>query len=761
MADQLPSTQSASSADASGSVQQKLALLSEHLSDALMLMDADFRVLYANPKALEISQLTAADLNHKTLWELYPGVLESELGQAYLDAVAMRQRREVRNYYYDPLKTTFDLQIFPMDGGVGVHYRDVTDLRRAETTRDATSERLAEVMDATTDGVISIARDYRITYMNRRAAEILAPSGDILNTNLWESFPSAVYPDSPFVKAYDAALFENKGSSFEAYYPEPLNSWLQIIVRPSTDGFLSFFRDITAQKQHEEALRDSEARYRVLTELSPQSQWSANTEGLVLYANRRFLDYIGHNFVPKTGKEYLDCFDERDRERVLNVWTHSVTTGDNYDIEARLLRASDGASRWWNLRALPIHDESGAIQQWLGTATDIHESRLAADRLREQYEEIDRRRRELEAIYLGSPIGMALYEPKEFRLLRINDRQAEIFGIPATEAIGKRYEELTNGVTAGHGFIYRAAAGEKILDQNIEGVLQSVPGEYRYWNVNYSPVFGENGCVQAIATATVETTSQKRAEAALIQSEKLAAVGRMASSIAHEINNPLESVTNLIYIARQYAILPEVQRHLDMADQELRRVAIIANQTLRFHKQPSNPREVTCDELFSTVIGLYQARLKNSNISVEKCKRPTRPIACFEADIRQVLNNLVGNAIDAMPTGGRIQLRHREVTDYSCDPPRNGVALTVADSGPGISQESLARIFDAFFTTKGMNGTGLGLWISKEIMERHHGRIYVRSSQAPQHHGTVFTVFLPFDAPANTAQTLQPGASDA
>ena len=248
--------------------------------------------------------------------------------------------------------------------------------------------------------------------------------------------------------------------------------------------------------------------------------------------------------------------------------------------------------------------------------------------------------------------------------------------------------------------------------------------------------------MQAIAGATIETTKQKQAEIALIQSEKLAAVGRMASSIAHEINNPLESVTNLLYLARSHSNDTEVQTFLDLADQELRRVSIIANQTLRFHKQASNPRDISAVDLFSTVLSLYEGRLKNARIELDKRRISEARIACFEGDIRQVLNNLVGNALDAMPLGGKLVLRSRESTDWRTG--RRGLTLTVADSGTGMSPDVQARIFGAFYTTKGIAGTGLGLWISAEIVERHHGRLRVRSSQRPTPHGPVFTLFLPF-----------------
>jgi len=239
---------------------------------------------------------------------------------------------------------------------------------------------------------------------------------------------------------------------------------------------------------------------------------------------------------------------------------------------------------------------------------------------------------------------------------------------------------------------------------------------------------------------------RKRAEQALIQSEKLAAVGRLAASIAHEINNPLESVMNLIYLARQHAIDRDTQLLLDTADQEVRRISVIANQTLRFHKQASNPQAIPCFDLFRTVLSIYEGKLKNSNITVEKRLRSDQPIVCFEGDIRQVLNNLVGNAVDSMPSGGRLLIRNRKGTDWTTG--RKGLVLTVADTGCGISPGDVQSIFEPFFTTKGIAGTGLGLWVSQEIVIRHAGKLKVRSRQREKHCGTVFTLFLPFAAEA-------------
>jgi signal transduction histidine kinase len=237
-------------------------------------------------------------------------------------------------------------------------------------------------------------------------------------------------------------------------------------------------------------------------------------------------------------------------------------------------------------------------------------------------------------------------------------------------------------------------------------------------------------------------TERHRAEAALIQSEKLAAVGRLAASISHEINNPLESVTNLLYLIRQEDHVPErALAYLTLAERELARVSEIAGQTLRFQRQSSNPTSITPTDLLESVVALYQGRLINANIQLDFDHQTAAPITCYEGDIRQVLNNLVGNAIEAMRTGGRLRIRTRDSNCWRTGRP--GVRITIADTGSGMTPDVLAHIFEAFYTTKGLSGTGLGLWISHGIVQKHTGLLSVRSSNHAPQSGTVFSLFLP------------------
>jgi signal transduction histidine kinase len=240
----------------------------------------------------------------------------------------------------------------------------------------------------------------------------------------------------------------------------------------------------------------------------------------------------------------------------------------------------------------------------------------------------------------------------------------------------------------------------------------------------------------------VDVTERRRVESALLQSEKLAAVGRLSASIAHEINNPLEAVTNLLYLIDQDDELGEQTRSFThLAQQELARVSQIATQTLRFYRQPTARTSVRVSELLDSVLKLYQGRLTSAGVEVVRDYRGASPVRCFEGELRQVFTNLVGNALDASRDGGKITLRERDATHWRIG--KKGVRITIADRGHGMSRETLARIFEPFFSTKGITGTGLGLWVSMGIIQKHQGRIKVKSSTSSQHHGTVFSMFIP------------------
>lgn len=234
----------------------------------------------------------------------------------------------------------------------------------------------------------------------------------------------------------------------------------------------------------------------------------------------------------------------------------------------------------------------------------------------------------------------------------------------------------------------------------------------------------------------------ERAQEALRRSEKLAVTGRLAASIAHEINNPLEAVTNLLYLIRAESPSTEVQRYLDAADQELARVTEITKHTLRFYREPNQPIRVDLVAVMDSVLTLYNSRLMAANVIVKKDVRvPGVSIMASPGELRQIIANIVGNALDAMRTGGSLHLRIATASDFKGGLPK--ARLTIADTGSGIPAHILPTIFEPFVTTKGETGTGLGLWVSNEIVAKNGWGIRVRSCVKPPNLGTVFSMYMP------------------
>jgi signal transduction histidine kinase len=260
-------------------------------------------------------------------------------------------------------------------------------------------------------------------------------------------------------------------------------------------------------------------------------------------------------------------------------------------------------------------------------------------------------------------------------------------------------------------------------------------------SISMTPHLEAPGIFVGYSAIIRDVTARKLSEKALLQTEKLASVGRLASSIAHEINNPLEAVTNLLYILGKRDTDGETKALIHTAQEELARVSQIATHTLRFHKQSSGRTAVDLRGLFDSVIGLYRARLQNSGITAINDCRGSSLLVCYEGELRQVLINLVANAFDAMRSGGTLTLRCRETALPSSA--SRGIRITIADTGSGMDAAVTKRLFEPFFSTKGIGGTGLGLWITRDLVVKNHGSIGVRSTTRTGRAGTVISMLFP------------------
>ncbi len=254
---------------------------------------------------------------------------------------------------------------------------------------------------------------------------------------------------------------------------------------------------------------------------------------------------------------------------------------------------------------------------------------------------------------------------------------------------------------------------------------------------------------QQFAAFIADLSHQKKSEEILRRTEKLAVAGRLAASIAHEINNPLEAITNCLYLLSTAELPPDSRTYLQLAQKELDRVTQITVQTLRFYRRSTRPSQTDIHDLIETVAGLFESRMVALQVTILREFGADPIILAHEGEIRQVIVNLIGNAIDALPGGGTIIVRTASVHGWRTG--RKGIRITVADDGIGMDAEIHSHLFEPFFSTKGITGAGLGLWVSSEIVEKHQGTLRARSRFATEARrgGTVFTLFLPAEIDLN------------
>jgi len=352
----------------------------------------------------------------------------------------------------------------------------------------------------------------------------------------------------------------------------------------------------------------------------------------------------------------------------------------------------------------------------------------------------------LDSMLANAPVGFAFFD-RYGRIVRVNQVFADLHGHPVSRHLGRTPAEIFPAKVAAqydHGLQAVFSTGEPVNDLEFRGEGPSGPWT---WLVSAYPVRTSPTQVRWAGVIIRDVSERVRAEEALRKTEKLAATGRLAASIAHEINNPLEALTNLLYLLRNFTgITGTALDYVRMAEHETRRISEIAQQTLRFYRQSTLPVRACVAELINPILDLYKSRTNTLNIEIERDFDAETTLFCYEGEIRQVLANLIGNAIDATAGGGRLVVRARNSRHWS-DSQISGVRITIADTGIGMTPDVRNRIFEAFFTTKEDVGTGLGLWVSHEIIQKHRGVIHVRSRAGVrgQPSGTAFQLFLPDD----------------
>ncbi len=484
-------------------------------------------------------------------------------------------------------------------------------------------------------------------------------------------------------------------------------------------------QDVTDRRRVEEALRESQSRFQKLYDSDLVGIGFPDASGAIHEGNDALLRIVGYTREDmEAGLVRWDTLTPPEyRELDMLHIAEAAERGSCTPYEKEYLR-KDGTR-------VPILCGFARLGvERLGTigfVMDLSAQKAAERKVRE---------RELQFRELAESLPQLVWasDTKGDRVYT-NRRYVEYTGLAEEGLMGGRWRELlhpddlerTNRLWA-----HSMATGEPY--QN-EYRIRRHDGVYRSFLVRGVAMRNAEGEIERWLGSATDIHDQKLAEEAVRRTEKLAAAGRLAATIAHEINNPLAAVTNALYLAlMDEELKPETRTYLSMAEQELARAAHVTAQTLQFHRQTTTPGEANVAEIMESAMALFATRFRSSGVAVQREYAVERRLFCCADELRQVFANLLSNALDAMRQGGRLRIRMRE--------DETGVRVTLADTGSGIPPEVLGRIFEPFLSTKEATGTGLGLWVSEGIVRKHRGTIRVRSKAGL---GTVFVVALPWD----------------
>ncbi|MGA7522039.1 MAG: PAS domain S-box protein [Acidobacteriaceae bacterium] len=490
-------------------------------------------------------------------------------------------------------------------------------------------------------------------------------------------------------------------------------------------------QDITERKRAMEALRESEERLRLAQQVGTigSFEWNAQTNANRWSPELEAIYGLRPGEFSGTQEAWVQLLHPEDRAAAIRQVEKAFRTDAPVQAEFRVIWP-DGSARWILGRWQVFRDLSGQPIRMTGVNIDITSRK-----------EAEQGQRRLAAIVESSDdaiVGKNLsgivtsWNPAAERMFGHSAK--EIIGRPITTIIPQELHDDERKILETIG------RGERV--ERRETVRVTRKGERMDVSLTVSPVRDEEGRVIGAASITRDITQEKKTEQTLRVTERLASVGRMAATVAHEINNPLEAVINLVYLARGCAVREDMQKYLNTIDEELDRVSHLTRQTLGFYREAKAPSAVRVGPMVDSLVSFFGTRARNKGIEILPEIRRDPEIYAVAGEIRQVITNLLSNSIDAVGSGGLIRIRIDAATCLHGNQ-SPGVRITVADSGPGIPLSIRSKLFEPFFTTKADVGTGLGLWVCTNIVKRHHGSIRVKSSTIPGKSWTAFCVVLP------------------
>jgi PAS domain S-box-containing protein len=513
-------------------------------------------------------------------------------------------------------------------------------------------------------------------------------------------------------------------------------------------GFYDAYRNMTEIVTGARKLRDSETRLTLATEVAQLGifVWHL-ADDRASWENDRMYEIFGrsHESGPVNGRAFLNEVVHPDfRESFNQALEATVETDAPFYFEG-IIRLPDNTQRWievnGHFQGNPQGKSTGLPGQILGTIRDI-------TRLKETEKALElnsKRAGELAAI-VDSSDDVILSKDLNGIITSWNPAAVRLFGYSAKEMIGSSVlkiipEHLHSDERV---IIESLRAGRRI--EHFETVRVTKSGQLIDVSLTISPVFDENGKVIGASKILRDISGRKKLEKSLLQAEKIAATGRMAATIAHEINNPLQAIVNLLSLLRPAVNSPEGIEYLDAVESELLRVSHIARQTLGFYRENTSATNMSLSDLVLHAVTIYEPRCRELGIEIRKSLDSSKTIALRRGEMMQVISNLLSNSIYAMQTGGVLSVSVKDAGAASDEVVRatpDEIVLTIKDNGVGIQADVLPKVFDAFFTTRNTVGTGIGLFVARQFVEGHGGRVELESSVDAKNHGTVVRIFLP------------------
>src|SRR5581483_4520758 len=612
----------------------------------------------------------------------------------------------------------------------------------ARAEAEAARARIENILESITDAFFALDRTMHFTYVNGEAERLLGREKDrLLDRKIWDEFPDAI--GSSFQANFQQAVETQSAREFESFYP-PRRRWLEVRAYPSPRGLSVYLSDITDRKRSEEALRQSEEALRQSQQRLQMAhkaahiaswEWEIQTHEIRWSEGSGSVYGVNDNDLRSDYDHWLQRVHPEDRDRIAQAVQRALNGGSDLDVEFRM-SWPDGNVHWLASRAQVLCDESGKPVRMIGIDMDVTGRKRAEDALYEL------------ASIVESSEDAIIGKNLDGVITTWNRGAEKLFGYSADEVVGLPISTLMPNDLSDH--LDQIRRGEPV--EQFETVGRRKDGATFDIFVTISPIRNATGKIIGVSRIARDITDRKRVEQALRLNEKLAATGRLAASIAHEINNPMATLTDIIYLLDKEATEPRAQQYVAIAKQEVARISHITTHMLSLYRESAKPVPVSIPEVVESALSLYSRKIEARNIQVQVRNGVEGVVHAFPAEMRQVFSNLIVNALDAAQENGQVRLHVAHSRDWK-NPECRGVRVAIADNGCGISAENRRRLFQPFFTTKGEKGTGLGLWVSKGIIQKHGGSIRVRSSVMEGHTGTCFSVFLPSTQPEQASMT--------